>query len=98
MVGGAAAPRQSALRSVEPDNSKRSEVAMSAGLSSSRWRSMATTASVALTLLLGAAAGCDSRQEPDLPSVQEKLRESHIWGQSVLRIGVADDEPLMGEV
>ncbi|MGC5050399.1 transporter substrate-binding domain-containing protein [Micromonospora sp. DT48] len=71
---------------------------MSASLSSSRWRSMATTAAVALTLLLGAAAGCDSRQEPDLPSVQEKLRESHIWGQSVLRIGVADDEPLMGEV
>ncbi|GIJ21884.1 transporter substrate-binding domain-containing protein [Micromonospora lutea] len=71
---------------------------MSASLSSFRWRSVATTAAVALTLLLGAAAGCDSRQEPDLPSVQEKLRESHIWGQPVLRVGVADDEPLMGEV
>jgi glutamate transport system substrate-binding protein len=67
-------------------------------VSGSRFRSVATTAAVALTLLLGAAAGCDSQQEPDLPSVQEKLRESHIWGQPVLRIGVADDEPLMGEV
>ncbi|MCZ7419486.1 transporter substrate-binding domain-containing protein [Verrucosispora sp. WMMA2121] len=71
---------------------------MGVSLSSSRWRSVATTAAVALTLLLGAAAGCDSRKEPDLPSVQEKLRESHIWGQPVLRIGVADDEPLMGEI
>ncbi|MEV2241671.1 transporter substrate-binding domain-containing protein [Micromonospora sp. NPDC049891] len=71
---------------------------MGVSLSNSRWRSVATTAAVALTLLLGAAAGCDSQREPELPSVQEKLRESQIWGQPVLRIGVADDEPLMGEV
>ncbi|MBQ1051020.1 transporter substrate-binding domain-containing protein [Micromonospora sp. C51] len=71
---------------------------MAVSLSSSRWRAAATTAAVALTLLLGAAAGCDSQKEPELPSVQEKLRESHIWGQPVLRIGVADDEPLMGEI
>ncbi|GAB3855944.1 hypothetical protein GCM10029963_51490 [Micromonospora andamanensis] len=71
---------------------------MGVSLSNSRWRSVATTTAVALTLLLGAAAGCDSQREPELPSVQEKLRESHIWGQPVLRIGVADDEPLMGEV
>ncbi|GIJ78068.1 glutamate transport system substrate-binding protein [Micromonospora phaseoli] len=71
---------------------------MGESVSRFRYRSVATTAAVALTLLLGAAAGCDSRQEPELPSVQEKLRESHIWGQPVLRIGVAEDEPLMGEV
>ncbi|MER7460316.1 transporter substrate-binding domain-containing protein [Micromonospora sp. NPDC126480] len=64
----------------------------------SRFRSVATTVAVALSLLLAAAAGCDSQREPELPSVQEKLRETHIWGQPVLRIGVADDSPLMGEV
>ncbi|MEV4809196.1 transporter substrate-binding domain-containing protein [Micromonospora avicenniae] len=63
-----------------------------------RFRSVATTLSVALTLTLAAAAGCDSRQEPELPSVQEKLRESHIYGQPKLRIGVASNEPLMGEL
>ncbi|MFI5926255.1 transporter substrate-binding domain-containing protein [Micromonospora sp. NPDC051543] len=64
----------------------------------SRLRSVATTLAVALTLTLAAAAGCDSRKEPDLPSVQQKLRESHIYGQSTLRIGVANKEPLMGDL
>ncbi|MEU0551216.1 transporter substrate-binding domain-containing protein [Micromonospora sp. NPDC005979] len=64
----------------------------------SRLRSVATTLAVALTLTLAAAAGCDSRKEPDLPSVQEKMRESHIYGQSKLRIGVATNEPLMGDL
>ncbi|MEU4400351.1 transporter substrate-binding domain-containing protein [Micromonospora orduensis] len=64
----------------------------------SRFRAVATTLAVALTLTLAAAAGCDSRKEPELPSVQEKLRESHIYGQSKLRIGVATNEPLMGEL
>lgn len=62
------------------------------------FRPIATTMAVAMTLLLAAAAACDSQQEPELPSVREKLRESQIWGQPVLRIGVATDEPLMGEV
>ncbi|MER7891916.1 transporter substrate-binding domain-containing protein [Micromonospora sp. NPDC094482] len=61
-------------------------------------RSVTTTLAVALTLTLAAAAGCDSRQEPDLPSVQEKLRETHIYGQTKLRIGVATNEPMMGEL
>ena len=64
----------------------------------SRLRAIASTLAVALTLTLAAAAGCDSRKEPDLPSVQEKLRESHIYGQAKLRIGVATNEPLMGEL
>ncbi|MGV9216247.1 transporter substrate-binding domain-containing protein [Micromonospora sp. RB23] len=64
----------------------------------SRLRSVATTLAVALTLTLAAAAGCDSRKEPDLQSVQEKMRESHIYGQSKLRIGVATNEPLMGDL
>lgn len=64
----------------------------------SRLRSVATTLAVALTLTLAAAAGCDSRKEPDLSSVQEKMRESHIYGQSKLRIGVATNEPLMGDL
>lgn len=71
---------------------------MNAYSTGSRVRSIATTLAVALTLTLAAAAGCDSRQEPDLPSVQEKLRETHIWGQPTLRIGVATNEPLMGEL
>ncbi|WP_406078029.1 transporter substrate-binding domain-containing protein [Micromonospora sp. NBC_00858] len=71
---------------------------MNSGSSQSRLRSIATTLAVALTLTLAAAAGCDSRQEPDLPSVQEKMRETHIYGQSKLRIGVATNEPLMGEL
>ncbi|WP_328421302.1 transporter substrate-binding domain-containing protein [Micromonospora sp. NBC_00389] len=71
---------------------------MNSGSSQSRLRSIATTLAVALTLTPAAAAGCDSRQEPDLPSVQEKMRETHIYGQSKLRIGVATNEPLMGEL
>lgn len=53
---------------------------MNAHSTGSRVRSIATTLAVALTLTLAAAAGCDSRQEPELPSVQEKLRETHIYG------------------
>ncbi|MEU6074931.1 transporter substrate-binding domain-containing protein [Micromonospora sp. NPDC047074] len=64
----------------------------------SRVRTIATTVAVATTLALAGVAGCDSRQESPLPSVQEKLRESHIHGQAKLRIGVATNEPLMGEL
>lgn len=71
---------------------------MNVRTSRSRLRAIATTLAVALTLTLAAAAGCDSRKEPDLPSVQEKMRESHIYGQSKLRIGVATNEPLMGDL
>ncbi|MFC3503233.1 transporter substrate-binding domain-containing protein [Micromonospora krabiensis] len=71
---------------------------MNAHPSRTRLRSVLTTLAVASTLALAAAAGCDSRQEPDLPSVQEKLRETHIYGQSKLRIGVATNEPMMGEL
>ncbi|MFJ8690648.1 MULTISPECIES: transporter substrate-binding domain-containing protein [Micromonospora] len=63
-----------------------------------RVRSVATTLAVALTLTLAAAAGCDNRREPSLPSVRDKLRESHIDGQPKIKIGVATTEPLMGEL
>ncbi|MEU1754741.1 transporter substrate-binding domain-containing protein [Micromonospora matsumotoense] len=63
-----------------------------------RVRSVATTLAVALTLTLAAAAGCDNRREPALPSVRDKLRESHIDGQAKIKIGVATTEPLMGEL
>ncbi|MFG3687714.1 transporter substrate-binding domain-containing protein [Micromonospora sp. NPDC047740] len=63
-----------------------------------RLRSVATTVAVALTLTLAAAAGCDNRREPPLPSVLDKLRESHIDGQPRIKIGVATTEPLMGEL
>ncbi|MEU4715276.1 transporter substrate-binding domain-containing protein [Micromonospora purpureochromogenes] len=66
--------------------------------SSPRFRSVATTLAVALTLTLAAAAGCNNRQDPPLPSVLDKLRESHIDGQPKIRIGVAATEPLMGEL
>ncbi|MEH0822977.1 MULTISPECIES: transporter substrate-binding domain-containing protein [unclassified Micromonospora] len=66
--------------------------------SSPRFRSVATTLAVALTLTLAAAAGCDNRQDPPLPSVLDKLRESHIDGQPKIRVGVAATEPLMGEL
>ncbi|MFG1950668.1 transporter substrate-binding domain-containing protein [Micromonospora sp. NPDC048830] len=62
-----------------------------------RVRSVATTVAVALTLTLAAAAGCESRQ-PKLPSVAEKLRESNVYGQPKIRIGVSTTEPLMGEL
>ncbi|MGI5212935.1 transporter substrate-binding domain-containing protein [Plantactinospora sp. CA-290183] len=61
-----------------------------------RIRLAATTVAVVATLLLAAGAGCDSQQEPKLATVQQKLEESHIYGQSKLRIGVAAFEPLMG--
>ncbi|MFC0002635.1 transporter substrate-binding domain-containing protein [Micromonospora siamensis] len=63
-----------------------------------RLRSVATTLAVALTLTLAAAAGCDNRRDPPLPSVLDKLRESHVDGQAKIRIGVATTEPLMGEL
>ncbi|MCG5437544.1 transporter substrate-binding domain-containing protein, partial [Micromonospora foliorum] len=71
---------------------------MNSGSSQSRLRSVASTLAVALTLVLAAAAGCDSRKEPELQSVQEKMRETHIYGQSKLRVGVATNEPLMSEL
>ncbi|WP_444949185.1 transporter substrate-binding domain-containing protein [Micromonospora ureilytica] len=71
---------------------------MSSGSSQPRLRSIASTLAVALTLVLAAAAGCDSRKEPELSSVQEKMRETHIYGSSKLRIGVATNEPLMGDL
>ncbi|GIG85184.1 transporter substrate-binding domain-containing protein [Plantactinospora endophytica] len=61
-----------------------------------RVRLLGTTMAVVLTLLLAAGAGCDSQRGPEPPSVQEKLKQSHIYGQSKLRIGVATFEPLMG--
>ncbi|WP_422772224.1 transporter substrate-binding domain-containing protein [Plantactinospora sp. WMMC1484] len=61
-----------------------------------RVRLLGTTMAVVLTLLLAAGAGCDSQRGPEPPSVQEKLKQSHIYGQSKLRIGVAVFEPLMG--
>ncbi|MFI7432662.1 transporter substrate-binding domain-containing protein [Micromonospora haikouensis] len=67
-------------------------------LTRSRVRSVATTLAVALTLLLAAAAGCDSRQEPRIPSVNDKLRETHIYGQPTIKIGVSTSGPLMGEL
>ncbi|MEU7920279.1 transporter substrate-binding domain-containing protein [Micromonospora zamorensis] len=66
--------------------------------SPSQLRAIASTVAVALTLVLAAGAGCDSRKEPKLPSVKDKLAESHIYRQSTLRIGVARNEPLMGEL
>ncbi|MBO4162053.1 MULTISPECIES: transporter substrate-binding domain-containing protein [Micromonospora] len=63
-----------------------------------RVRSVTTTLAVALTLTLAAAAGCENRREPSLPSVRDKLRESHIDGQAKIKIGVATTEPLMGEL
>ena len=61
-----------------------------------RFQLIATTVAVVATLLLAAGASCDSQQEPELPSVQQKLKESHIYRQGKLRIGVATFEPLMG--
>lgn len=61
-----------------------------------RVRSIATILAVALTLALAAVAGCESQEEPRLPSVRELLQKSHIHGQPKLRIGVATREPLMG--
>jgi glutamate transport system substrate-binding protein len=59
-------------------------------------RSTATALAVTLALGLAAVAGCDSRQESPLPSVQEKLRETQVHGQPKLRIGVATLDPLLG--
>ncbi|MDR7276089.1 transporter substrate-binding domain-containing protein [Catenuloplanes atrovinosus] len=61
-------------------------------------RRAATTAAVALTLLLATAAACAEQRAAPPPSVQQRLEQSSIWGQPVLRIGVATNEPLMGEV
>ncbi|MGW4465110.1 transporter substrate-binding domain-containing protein [Micromonospora sp. NPDC004704] len=62
------------------------------------YRSLATSVAVLLTLALAAAAGCQSQQDPKLESVQEKLKQTHIYQQGKLRVGVAGTEPLMGEV
>ncbi|GAB3796456.1 transporter substrate-binding domain-containing protein [Micromonospora zhanjiangensis] len=61
-----------------------------------RLRSVATAVAVVLSLTLAAGASCDSQKKPQLPSVQEKLKKTHIYGQPKLKIGVATIEPLMG--
>ncbi|MEV4755786.1 transporter substrate-binding domain-containing protein [Micromonospora sp. NPDC049559] len=64
----------------------------------SRVRRIMTAAGVTLTLLLAAGAGCDSQQQRKLPSVQEKIEESHLAGQAKIKIGVSDNEPLMADL
>lgn len=59
-------------------------------------RAVATVLAVTLTLALAAVAGCESQQDPQLPSVQERMRDAGIDGKEKLRIGVAAHEPLMG--
>jgi len=66
-------------------------------LTRGRARRAATSLAVVLTLLLATAAACSEQQPDARPSVQQKLEESSIWGQPLLRIGVAANEPLMGE-
>lgn len=63
-----------------------------------RFQSMATAVAVVLTLTLAAGAGCDSRQEPKLESVKEKLEASHLNGQIKLRIGVPSVDASGGEL
>ncbi|WFE37254.1 transporter substrate-binding domain-containing protein [Micromonospora sp. WMMD998] len=68
-------------------------------VSSRRWLlPLATTLTVALMLTLAAAAGWDNRREPALPSVLDKLHETHIDGQAKIKIGVSGNEPLLSEV
>lgn len=69
---------------------------MSPRASTGSVRAIATMIAVTLTLALTAVAGCQSRQDPKLPSVQDKFREARLIGKERLRIGVAEDEPLMG--
>jgi glutamate transport system substrate-binding protein len=64
----------------------------------SRVRFAVTSLAVASTLLLATVAGCFGQDAAKRPSVQEKLEQSSIWGRPVLRIGVAGNEPLMGEL
>ena len=64
--------------------------------SPTRFRSIAAAVAVTLSLTLAAGAGCDSQRKPQLSSVQEKLKASHIYGQTKLKVGVATSEPLMG--
>ncbi|WDZ85741.1 transporter substrate-binding domain-containing protein [Micromonospora cathayae] len=59
-------------------------------------RSLVTAVAVTLTLALAGIAGCEGQQDPGPPSVREKLRESHIDGQPVLRIGVSAEDPENG--
>ncbi|MFI5841464.1 transporter substrate-binding domain-containing protein [Catenuloplanes sp. NPDC051500] len=61
-----------------------------------RFRRAITCGSVVLTLALATAAGCQP-DDAGPPSVDELLRKSRIWQRPTLKIGVAANEPLMGE-
>lgn len=63
-----------------------------------RARRAATSVSVVAMLMLATAAACNEQEADTRPSVQQRLEESRIWGQAQLRIGVASNEPLMGEI
>lgn len=58
-------------------------------------RALATFVAVTATLALATVAGCESQQDPKLPSVQDKIRDAGLNGKEKLRIGVAVHEPLM---
>ncbi|MDP9792811.1 glutamate transport system substrate-binding protein [Catenuloplanes nepalensis] len=62
-----------------------------------RFRRAVTGASVILTLGLATIAGCQP-DETGPPSVDELLRQTGIWQRPTLRIGVAANEPLIGEI
>lgn len=56
-----------------------------------------TSAVVVLTLILASAAACTEYTADPRPSVQQLLEKSSIWGRPRIRVGVAENEPLMGE-
>lgn len=60
-----------------------------------RRRTLVSTASVVVALILVVAAGCASRSDPETPTVMDRFKESSIHSRETLRIGVYDDSPLM---
>ncbi|GAB4051946.1 transporter substrate-binding domain-containing protein [Catellatospora paridis] len=62
-----------------------------------RWRPLLTATAVTLTMLLAGAAACGP--EGTAPkTVDDLFKKTDVYGQPKIKVGVAEDQPLMGQI
>lgn len=63
-----------------------------------RLRPLLTAVAVTLTMTLAAAAACGPDKDPAPRTVDEVLKQTSVYGKPKIKIGVAEDQPLMGKL
>lgn len=63
-----------------------------------RLRPLLTAVAVTLTLTLAATAACGPEKEQGPKTVDELFKQTDVYGKPKIKIGVAEDQPLMGYI